>query len=366
MLQTRTRPLAAALIVILTSTFGGTLGGTLGCARAATPADRDARLGQWFLDPSSKRDRSDMLRISFRRTGVQGWQSWGSQLVSFDHLEGLTAADLTSGAHPVTFRVRRDGGTFHCRGSIDGNRGAGTYELVLDPKFPAELKRRGLETPTEAEHVRLVMANAGIALLDELHTQGYGRPDLLMLLKMADHGVSQDYVRSMGTLGYRLDSLNELVMARDHGVDPAYVRALANAGFKNLPFEQLLRARDHGVDAQFIEGYKELGYGDLSLDELISMRDHGVDPQFIEGMRDLGYKKASLEMFLMARNHGVDPEYVEDMADVGFKSLPLEELIQARNHGVDASYVRRVRASQGRDLALDEIIALRNQGYKPR
>jgi hypothetical protein len=324
--------------------------------------DRDDRHGQWLLDPARHDEKAD-LSISFRRFDPEGWQDWGSQSISIADLDGLTDRDFTADPHDVTFRVHRDGGTFNCRGSIDGRRGAGTFELVLDPRFAAELRRRGVGSPTEAQQVRLVMANGGIALLDELHAQAYDTPNLDTFIQMANHGVSLDYVRSMGGLGYRLGSLEHLITARDHGVDPRYVRGLASAGYHDLPFEKLLTARDHGVDPTFIAEYVRLGYHDQSLDELISLRDHGVDGRFLEGMRGLGYGAASLDLMLSARDHGVDPHYVAGMAEVGFKGVALEDLIQARDHGVDPAFVRRVRSKRSGRIPLDEMIALRDRGF---
>ena len=332
------------------------------CAEREVPGAGDARHGQWFLDPGSKGDAKDNLRFSLRRVDGDSWQSWGSDPVSIEDLEGLTPQDFGAGSHGVTFRVRRDGGTFVCRGSIDGRRGAGTFELELDPDFAAELERRGLGVPTEEQQVRLVMANAGIALLDELKTQGYDRPDLPTLLKMADHGVRLEYVRGMGALGYRLGSLGELVRARDHGVDPWFVRGLAEAGFKNLPFERLLTVRDHGVDPTFIAYYRSIGYGRLTLDELLTLRDHGVDGSFIEGMRSLGFRNLSLDQLRSARDHGVDPHYVAEMAEAGFKNLALADLMRARDHGVDGSFARLVRERRGGQVPLEEMIELRDRG----
>src|SRR2546422_4727386 len=120
MFQTaRSRLVAAAAILFVGVVFGVACAAGSAERDATGSADRDTRRGQWFLDPASKRDAKENLRLSFRRYGAEGWQSWGSEPLSIGDLEGLTAEDLASEAHAVSFRIRRDGGTFQCRGSGD-------------------------------------------------------------------------------------------------------------------------------------------------------------------------------------------------------------------------------------------------------
>src|SRR5580765_4645843 len=93
-------------------------------ARSAPPsfgpgADHIAATGQWFLNwEAGKKD----ISLSFRITRGHDHDSWGSQNVRLESLEGLSL-DETG---PVEFRVQRDAGAFFLRGSLADEKGAGT------------------------------------------------------------------------------------------------------------------------------------------------------------------------------------------------------------------------------------------------
>ena len=251
-------------------------------ALAARPSAPVWTRGQWILDPGGE---PGVLRISLRGAGPGKSRPWHSATVRLDRLVGLAGSDLAPGAHHVSFSLRRDAGTFTCHGEIDGETGAGTFELTLDPAFGRELAARGIDAPTEAEQARLAIADLGLAFLDELRAQRYPVPRVTALFAMADHGVDLEYLQGLGALGYRLGTLADLIRAREHGVDPAYIRGLEAAGYHHVPLEELLRARDHGVDAGYISGMASAGFKGVALTRLVAARDHGVDPAFARRMR---------------------------------------------------------------------------------
>jgi hypothetical protein len=140
-------------------------------ARSAPPsfgpgANRIAATGQWFLNwEGGKKD----IGLQFRITRGHEHDSWGSQNVKLETLEGLSLEETG----PVEFRVQRDAGTFFLRGSLAEGQGAGTFELVLDAKFADELDRRGIGRPTEDQQVDLALADMSMALLDDFNHLGY-------------------------------------------------------------------------------------------------------------------------------------------------------------------------------------------------
>ena len=272
--------------------------------------EQSALQGQWFLDPSPDPDR---VHFGFRIKNRHGNSSWG-RTIPLARLEGLAPGALEGDDEDVFFRVVRDAGTFHCKGSITNGRGAGVFKLKLDPSFARDLERRGVGRLTEADQARLAFADAGFALLDALRKEQYPTPKMAMLVRMADHGVTADYVTGLAEVGYRLGSLERLVEARDHGVDASLVRDLKEEGFRELTYEQVLRVRDHGVTPDYIQGMREVGIRAESIEQLVELRDHGVDPDYVMGMRKAGYKNANLDELRMARDHGVDADYVQELA----------------------------------------------------
>ena len=332
-------------------------------ARSAPPsfgpgADRIAATGQWFLNwEDGKKD----ISLQFRITRGHDHDSWGSQNVKLESLDGLSL-DETG---PVEFRVQRDAGTFFLRGSLADEKGAGTFELVLDSQFAAELERRGIGRPTEDQQIDLALADMSMQLLDDFKQLGYDKPDVALLVRCAQHGVNRPYVKGMGELGLQLSSIEQLIEARDHGVDPHFIRGMQEAGYQGLDYAELLRARDHGADPNYIAGMKELGFDLGSLNQVIEARDHGVDPHYVQAMATAGYHDVGLKRLIQARDHGVDPSWVSAMKKAGYSEMTLEDAIRARDHGVDGRYANYVNRSVGRQVTLNELIRYRDQGWSP-
>jgi len=327
-------------------------------AQAPREVERPALRGQWLLDPSID---SDHVQFGLRVEREGDHSHWGNT-VSTARLEGLASDVLKHDVEHVAFRLVQDAGTFHCRGSITDGHGAGTFELVLDPGFARELEGRGVGRPSEAQQVKLAFANAGFGLIDALRDLRYPTPDVSKLVRMAEHGVREDYVRGLADLGFRLGSLDKLIEARDHGVDPRFIRGLQEVGYRGLTYEQLLTARDHGVNPSFVRGMREAGAGIRPIEEMIELRDHGVDPAYVKGMREAGFEHADLKELRVARDHGVDARYVQSLAEAGFGRLSLATAIRARDHGVSGSLARRARERLGPGATIDDAIEWRDRG----
>jgi hypothetical protein len=321
-------------------------------------ADHIAATGQWFLDSDSPKET---MQLSFRLSRGRGHESWGSQRVPKESLEGLSLGD----SGPVEFQVRRDAGIFFARGSMAPSKGAGTFELVLDPQFAATLERRGIGRPSEEQQVDLALADMSLALLDDFDRSGYEKPDVALLVRCAQHGVDRSFVTGLRELGLHLGSIEQLVQARDHGVEPRFIRGMRAAGYDHLDYPELLRARDHGADPEFVAAMRELGFSPLSLPELIEARDHGVDPGYVQGLASAGYRNLGLRRLIQARDHGVDASYLRSMKRAGFEEMTLEEAIRARDHGVDGRFAANLQHSLGRQPSLSEVIRYRDQGWTP-
>lgn len=322
-------------------------------AAKATP---DSPPGTWEIHPTDAKGVVH-LRLS------EGQSSSGSN-VPIDRLEGLTAEQLAGAGGPITFRLRRDAGTFTFEGVLRQGVGAGAFSFTPDPKFPDELVRRGFARPTAREQYQLTRHDIGYAFVDELNEQGYAKPETADLVRAGQHGVNVTYLSEMGALGYRLGSLGPLITLRDHGVTPAYARQLAEQGYKGLSAEDLRRARDHGITPEYVSGMRAAGYESLPMDTLINTRDHGVTPEYAGAMRDAGYGSLPIEELIKTRDHGVTPEFVKALADAGHRNVPLDQLIRARDHGVSPEYIRDM-GQLGHAVSLDELVRSRDHGVSP-
>jgi beta-lactamase regulating signal transducer with metallopeptidase domain len=309
--------------------------------------------GTWEIRPARA---NGMVELQLR----EGDGGYGST-VAVDQLPGLTLAQL-QGAGPVQFSIRRDAGTFTFDGVVRNGIGAGTFAFAPDETFAALLATRGLGNATAAEQRLLAREDIGLAFLDELEAQEYARPDLALLIRAVQHGVSQSYLSGMGELGYRLGRIEALIEQRDHGVDPEFVRGLQAQGVPRLSATDLIRARDHGVDPDYANGIRIEGYRPLDLDTLVRLRGHGIDAEYITSLATLGYESLDLEQLVTLRGHGVDAEYVSELGALGYRSLTLDQLMELRKHGVDAEYISELAALGHRSLTLEELINLRNHG----
>lgn len=312
--------------------------------------------GTWELRRSESDAAKAHLRLSDRP------RSWHGFDVTLDQLEGLSSSWLAGEGGSVKFQLKRDAGSLVFDGTVRNGVGAGTFNFTPSPTFPAEMKRRGFETPNATEQYQLARGDVGLDYLDELNAGQYEEMTPTDLVRACDHGVSLDYLKRMRRAGYTFRDMDQLVQASDHGVTPAYIEALASVGYKNVPFDTLLRARDHGVSAQFAGVMEALGYAHLSLDELIRATDHGVSVEFVRGMAQAGHQDVPVEMLIRARDHGVDPDFVKAMREAGYGTLSLDDLIVARDHGVDEDYVHGMMSVTPERPSLQDLVQARDHG----
>jgi beta-lactamase regulating signal transducer with metallopeptidase domain len=324
-------------------------------ARRERPQREIQLPGTWELRASDDAGKI-YLQVSDRRGSQHGFN------INLDQLEGLSPSLLSGAGGPVKFNMKRDAGTIGFDGVFRSGVGAGTFDFTPNQSFPAEMVKRGFESPNATEQYQLARGNIGFAYLDELNAQKYARPTLAELVRAADHGVHLEYLRGMGAAGYHLGQIDALIRTRDHGVTPAYVTGMANEGFKNLTADELVRARDHGVTPEYVGTMRGFGYKNLALNEVVRARDHGVDADYIRGMATLGHDRLSLEEMIRARDHGVGPDYIKGMREAGFGPLPINELVNARDHGVSPEFAREMREAGYGTLPLGDLINARDHG----
>jgi hypothetical protein len=322
-------------------------------------ASPSAFSGQWFVEPSSQNGQIQVTLRYERHTDGSNYNSIQSFDTTLDKAAGLTQALMQSGGEHGQFRLVRDAGTFVCDGWFSGGKGSGTYDFQADPKFAAELEKRGIGRPTAEQQFRLATADTSLEFVDALKAAKYDF-DIEDLVRAVNHGISSAYVKEINGLGYRPDTLQGLIRLRDHGVTAKFVRAIQASGLKDLPAEQMVRLRDHGVTPEYIQELSQFGIKDLPADALVRLRDHGVDPEFISNIRKSGYN-ATPEELIRLRDHGVSAEFVKEVRGAGLKATA-EDLSRLRDHGVSAEFIAEVQKSGFSNLTINDLTRLRDHG----
>jgi hypothetical protein len=169
--------------------------------------------GQWLLE---RGDQAGFVRLTLSYGTRPTNSSWTNDDVPLRQLDGLAAAAWHGSGVVVHFRIVRDAGTLACDGWFDRGKGSGHFEYTPSTQFVADLARRGIGAPTSKQQFQMTMANLGIDLVDELAREGYERPSVDDLTRMATHGVDRTYLLSLDSAHYRLGSPAALIRTRDH------------------------------------------------------------------------------------------------------------------------------------------------------
>ncbi|HKU66328.1 MAG TPA: hypothetical protein VJP85_00985 [Candidatus Baltobacteraceae bacterium] len=225
-------------------------------------ARADSYTGTWSITPSSTPGRVH-IELRYRRDDWRGTQDW-------DESHDAPAPPVKNNA----FIIESDAGSFLAQGTFSNGQGGGTWTFAPNPAFRSELRRRGVEAPSDEEQFALAMSDFKLSSLDTLLAAGFAKPSAHDLVRMGEHGITDDYIAAMKGLQFSPKTIDSLVRLRDHGVTPNYMHDLAQMGY-NPSADELVRLVDHGVTANFIERMRSHGYTHLSADDLIRLRDHG-------------------------------------------------------------------------------------------
>lgn len=305
---------------------------------AVTPAMAQQYTGTWSIErayayrsQATPPPDSLHLQLEYHVTTATGNEQWSeSRSVPISEFRGISM-DVLNARGPKSFDVIRDAGTIHADGMFADGHGGGTWTFVPSPSFSGQLQRRGIGAPSPEQQFYLAMAGFKFSTLDMLLADGFQRPTINDLVSMGNHGVSDDYIRSVRGLGLHPKSVQALIRMRDHGVGPTFAAAVLKA----MP--------------------------SATIDDLIALRDHGVSEQFMATLRQLGYNSSPTEAASM-RDHGVSESYIQDLAKMGYHPSA-GDLIRLRDHGVSASFIERMRSHGYTKLSVDELIRLRDSGF---
>ncbi len=173
------------------------------------------------------------LRLEYSDSTDHGnWNSsWSSPVALSD--AGISAERLRGPVSPVTFRIRREPGTFDCTGSAGEGSGAGQFRYEPNAAFDDALASRGLGRPTFQQSLELAIAGTTLAFVDQLRASSQ-HATVGDLVRVVQHGVNPRYVADLAALGISRRSLDDLVRLHDHGVSIEFVRAFQAAGYRDL------------------------------------------------------------------------------------------------------------------------------------
>jgi beta-lactamase regulating signal transducer with metallopeptidase domain len=133
-------------------------------------------------------------------------------------LRGLDAKTIEQGGKAV-FSLEREAGTLHFTGAFAGGRGKGTFAFSKNAGFGADLVRRGMRQPTDAELFTLARHGLGIDLLDALAAAGYATPSTEGFVRASLTGVDAAYVRGRTARGVKLGTLQALISYYNNSED---------------------------------------------------------------------------------------------------------------------------------------------------
>jgi len=260
--------------------------------------------------------------MDYRRTTSTGNEEWSES-------EDVPVSQIHRDGNGFT--LTRDAGQFRAAGVFSGNQGAGTWTFIPSPAFAQDLAHRGVGAPNDKQQFQLGMGSFKLATLDTLLSNGFQHPSVADLVRLSEHGVSNDYLNAMKDLRFSPKTIDELIRLRDHGVDPAYARDMLRRA-PQLTAEDLIELRDHGVSSRFMEALSNAGYGGVSPSDAERMMDHGVSQEYLAGLRRLGYHPGVDDLVRLV-DHGVSIAFIERMRSHGYTHLSVDDLIRLRDHG---------------------------------
>lgn len=169
---------------------------------------------------------------------------------SFDGTEAAVfvgervTASLASPGEAVSFTVRREAGTFDCKGSVVAvGRASGTCRFAPDQGFVAQLQERDLPPEDSEEVMVLALVDARMASVDALSREGFTIDEVDTLVALAALDVTPDFARSLKSAGLAIDDTDNLIAAKAVGVDPAWLQGMAAAGYTDLDADRAIQMR---------------------------------------------------------------------------------------------------------------------------
>lgn len=263
--------------------FAALLLGTIALS-AAFASNFSAGL-QFTIEPSRT---SGEIHVDFRHDSDGHHNNWSSDFRPAE-LSGLDMAALNGPAtRPIRFALIREAGRVDCAGSGGNRMARGDCTVAPDAAFTADLKRRGIGSPTQEESFGMIAINVRRALVDALSAYRYPTPSVDNLIALTAIGVTPDYIHGLGTAGYRPESIDGLVQFGALKITPDYIRGFVSAGYGDLKADELVQFRALNITAGYIAGFQRLGYGRLPADTLVQLKALDITPDYVRAVAGSG------------------------------------------------------------------------------
>jgi hypothetical protein len=279
--------------------------------------------------------------------------------VPLSSLHGLEPGDFWGG--PVSFHIRRDSGTLHCKGSFVMGIGSGSVRFEPDPFFISELKAMGISVKDD-QLASLAFEDMRLSTVRDLREACPCVRSLDDVRDLSHHGVDGRYLRQVAQLSSGPLDIQDITSMKDHGVQTSLLEALKYGGYQ-LSAESVTELQDHGVDASFVRAMAPQFRSDRTAKNLVTLHDHGVSPEFVRNLRDAGVTLPADEI-IQLHDHGVDAQMVRTAKDAGLDATP-NSVIKLHDHGIEPQFVRNMEAAVHSKLTVDNLVELHDHGVSP-
>jgi hypothetical protein len=182
----------------------------------------------------------------------------------------LTPEALGGDSHAASFELRREAGTFVCRGTAGGGRGKGDFRFDPDPDYASAVAAAGVRLTTVRDHVKAAVFDVSSSFVRAIVAIGLPSVRFADLCALGGLGVAPEDVAGLSA-AFPGEDLGDFVSLAMIGVTPAYVEALRRANVDDLSIDNVAALRASGVDQAFIEGLAADGRRGLSIDDVVSL-----------------------------------------------------------------------------------------------
>jgi hypothetical protein len=226
--------------------------------------------GEWRIEPG-KSPETVNLSLSYPASA-----SNSSGSITCSDLD-LTIASLAGKPSPVHFALRREAGTFECRGTVGEGRGRGAFRFRPDLAYERALAESGLPPLTHRARVQAGLFDVRSSYVATIAEIMLPSVTFDRMLKAKMFRIAPEHVRALAN-DFPEAEVDDLITAAMVGVTPDYVEALRRADVPGLRIENVSALRASGVDQGFIERLAAGGRRGLSIDEVFGL--HAADSYY--------------------------------------------------------------------------------------
>ena len=96
--------------------------------------------------------------------------------------------------NPGTFTLTREAGTMTFTGKFDGDKGMGTYKFTPDKTYADNMRREGINVPTDGDIMVFFFVNIKVSYVQMLKQNGYTNLDKDDIIPLAALDINEAYI----------------------------------------------------------------------------------------------------------------------------------------------------------------------------